>query len=84
VEALAAHNLRGADSVAKENRCNCQRCSRRGLMGPVVLITIGFLFLLDRLDPQLSFGRLWPVILLAIGAVKLFESMASGEGHKDA
>jgi len=49
-----------------------------------VLITIGFLFLVDRLDPHLSFGRLWPVILLAIGGLKLFEWMASNEGHKDA
>jgi len=70
--------------VANENNCNCQRCRRHSLTGPVVLITIGFLFLVDRLDPHLSFGRLWPVILLAIGGLKLFEWMASNEGHKDA
>jgi hypothetical protein len=69
--------------MSKENTCNCERCRRRGLMGPVVLITIGFLFLADRLAPFLSFGRLWPVILLAIGAVKIFEATASSEGHKD-
>ena len=69
--------------MSKEINCDCERCRRRGLMGPVVLITVGFLFLLDRLNPMLSFGRMWPVILLAVGAVKLFESTASTEGHKD-
>jgi hypothetical protein len=53
-------------------------------MGPVVLITIGVLFLLDHVNPHLTFGRTWPVILLAIGVLKIFESMASTEGHKDA
>lgn len=70
--------------MANESKCNCERCRYRGLMGPVVLITIGFLFLMDHLNSHLGFGRMWPVILLAIGAVKLFESFASTEGHKDA
>jgi len=70
--------------MSKEDNCNCERCRRRGLMGPVVLITIGFLFLADRLNPFLSFARLWPVILLAIGVVKIIEATASTEGHKDA
>jgi len=26
---------------------------------------------------------LWPVILLAVGTVKIFEATASTEGHKD-
>jgi hypothetical protein len=29
----------------------------------------------------MSFGRLWPLLLLAIGGVKLAESLASTEGH---
>jgi hypothetical protein len=52
-----------------------------GLMGPVVLITIGVLFLLEQMVPGMSFGRLWPVLLLAIGGVKLAESLASTDGH---
>ncbi len=70
--------------MAKGTICNCARCGYRGLMGPVVLITLGVLFLLDHVNSYLSFGRTWPVILLAIGALKILESMASTEGHKDA
>jgi hypothetical protein len=50
-------------------------------MGPVVLITIGVLFLLDQMVPGMSFGRSWPVLLLAIGGVELAKSLASTEGH---
>jgi len=47
-------------------------CGRRRLMGPVMLFTIGFLLLLSSMDVA-GFHRTWPVILLAVGAVKLFE-----------
>jgi len=67
--------------MADTARCECERCRIRRLMGPVVLITVGVLFLLDQTVPDLSFGRLWPVILLAIGGVKLAASLASSEGH---
>jgi hypothetical protein len=66
--------------MANGTTCTCKRCSRRGLMGPVVLITIGVLFLLQQMHVA-SFNRLWPVILLAIGVVKLLQETASTEGH---
>ncbi len=44
----------------------------RRLMGPIVLITIGLLFLLDQIGDW-SFGRTWPILLIVIGAVKIFE-----------
>jgi len=62
-------------------RCNCQRCSIRGLMGPAILITIGVLFLIQQSHWAYGFGRTWPVILLVIGAVKLAEALASDAGH---
>lgn len=46
---------------------------RRGLVGPAVLITIGAIFLADRWWPGLSFHRLWPLILIVIGLVRLLE-----------
>jgi hypothetical protein len=68
--------------MSNGTKCACQRCSRRGLMGPVVLITIGALFLLHQMHvPSLTFDRLWPVILLVIGVVKLLQETASTEGH---
>jgi hypothetical protein len=44
----------------------------RRLMGPIVLITIGVLFLLDQIGDW-GFGRTWPILLIVIGAVKIFE-----------
>jgi hypothetical protein len=60
--------------------CQCQRCRARRLMGPAMLMTVGFLFLLDNVH-LLDFDRSWPVILLVIGGVKLLQGSASIEGH---
>jgi hypothetical protein len=62
-------------------RCNCQRCSIRGLMGPAVLITIGVLFLVQQSHWAYNIGRTWPVILLVVGLIKLAEALASDTGH---
>jgi hypothetical protein len=67
--------------MANDTQCPCRRCRSRGLMGPAVLITLGVLFLVGRLGWGYQFRELWPVLLIVIGAVKLFESMASTEGH---
>ncbi len=39
------------------------------LIGGVVLIFIGSIFLIERFVPRIDFGDLWPVILIAIGLV---------------
>ena len=52
-------------------------------MGPVILITIGVLFLVGQYSGRYSFWELWPILLIVIGAVKLIESTASTEGHID-
>ena len=62
-------------------RCRCARCSCNGLMGPVVLITLGVLFLIGRMNLGYDFGDLWPVLLIVIGLVKVAAAMASTEGH---
>ena len=68
--------------MANNVRCTCARCTVRGLMGPVVLITLGVLFLIGKLNWGLGFGQLWPGLLIVIGLVKLAEAMASTEGHQ--
>jgi hypothetical protein len=60
--------------------CQCPRCRTRRIMGPAVLLTVGFLFLLENVH-AVSFGRTWPVILLVVGAVKLMQGNASLQGH---
>ena len=44
------------------------------MMGPLMLIVIGILFLLNNLFPyEFRFSRMWPVILIVIGVVKVIE-----------
>jgi len=62
--------------------CPCARCRTRKIMGPSILLTVGFLFLLESLRVEnLGFNHTWPVILLVIGGVKLLQGSASTEGH---
>jgi hypothetical protein len=57
------------------------------MMGPLILIVLGVLFLMSNLFPgSFSFHRLWPVILIVIGVVKIVESIqkkSSGPAGKD-
>jgi hypothetical protein len=63
-------------------RCTCRRCSIRGLMGPVIVVTVGVLFLLQEMrDGYFDFGNTYPVILIVIGLISLASAMAPGEGH---
>ena len=60
--------------------CQCSRCRSCRLMGPAVVLTLVFLFLFESLG-RVGFGRTWPILLLVIGGVKLYQSSASREGH---
>ena len=51
------------------------RSCKRGLMGPAVLLTLGFQFLLDSTG-LIRFGRTLPLLLVVIGLVKIFQSTA--------
>jgi hypothetical protein len=61
-------------------KCNCARCRTRGLMGPLMLVTIGAIFLLGEFTSH-GFEQLWPVILLVAGIVLCAQSFASRAGH---
>jgi hypothetical protein len=61
-------------------RCNCARCRSRGLMGPAVLVTLGVLMLLSEFG-TLRFHYTWPVLLIVIGLVKVWQTTTSTEGH---
>lgn len=44
------------------------------MLGPVLLIVIGVLFLLNNMYPGVfRFGKMWPVILIVIGLAKVIE-----------
>jgi hypothetical protein len=46
----------------------------QAIRGPILLITIGLLFAAHQAG-IISFGRTWPLIIIVIGLMKLFERM---------
>lgn len=42
----------------------------RAVTGPIILITVGVLFTVDRFT-SFSFGQTWPILLIVIGLLKL-------------
>lgn len=42
----------------------------RAITGPIILITVGVLFTMERFS-GISFGQTWPVLLIVIGVLKL-------------
>jgi len=82
-EKMARHGFSPTmQNLAAASACQCARCRTRRITGPVIVFTIGVLFLLQNLDfANLHFGRTWPVILLVVGALKLMQGSASVEGH---
>ena len=68
------------DYYLPNRHCYCSRCRARGFMGPVVLITIGVLFLLSEFT-HWHFHQTWPILLIAVGLVKVMGSSADMNGH---
>ena len=48
--------------------------NRPSLMGPVILITLGAMLLLDQFLPGWSMRRTWPLLLVIVGVLKLVDS----------
>jgi uncharacterized membrane protein HdeD (DUF308 family) len=61
-------------------RCGCPHCRVRGLMGPVMLIAIGVIFLVAQYT-RYSIADLWPVLLIVAGVVMVAQALASKSGH---
>lgn len=63
------------------NRCYCERCRLRGVMGAAVLVTVGVLSLLDSFGR--GWGHTWPILLIVIGLVKILQGQAPTTGHRE-
>jgi hypothetical protein len=63
--------------------CTCPSCHARSLMWPVVLVTLGVLWLFGTAGGAYSFRQLWPILLIVVGVVKVAEALASRQGHVD-
>ena len=48
----------------------------RAIRGPILLITIGTLFVWEQAN-VISFTRTWPLILIVLGILRLLERIAS-------
>lgn len=53
-----------------------RRHEHYSILGPILLVTIGVMFLVGQFVPAWGVGRTWPVLLIVIGVIKLF-----GTGH---
>ena len=63
-------------------QCKCARCSIRSLMGPVVVTTIGILFLLSEMGSgYFHIGHTYPVLFIVMGIVLLASAVAPMDGH---
>lgn len=51
---------------------------RHSLMGPILLVTLGVMFLVGQFVPGWGVSRTWPVLLIVIGITKLLESILIG------
>ncbi|MGH9554269.1 MAG: hypothetical protein ACRD2Y_00470 [Terriglobales bacterium] len=60
--------------------CHCSCCRRSGLAGPVMMVTIGTLFLIANYT-RFDFGDLWPVILIVMGGLMFLRPSSSRAGH---
>jgi hypothetical protein len=72
---LLAQNVQASRPV-----CHCAYCRIRSLFGPIMIITVGFVFLVAQYS-RYSFGELWPFLLIVAGILKVAEAMAPREGH---
>jgi len=59
------------------------RSNRGGLIGGLVLITLGSIFLVERFVPRIHFHDLWPVILVVVGAVLIIANFTDQGQNKN-
>jgi len=61
-------------------RCGCGQCRVRRLTGPIIVITIGVIFLVHQYTSY-GMGTLWPLLLIVPGVILVAASFASDAGH---
>ena len=68
--------------LGDRSRRGRDRDRHSGLVGGLVLITIGAIFLVDQMGwaPGFRFHHLWPLILIVIGLANLFTGRRRGWG----
>ena len=73
------------NSYRRHRACGCGRCRYKGYLGPIMLITLGVLFLIAEFYPRLDFWNItWPIFLIVLGIALYWQRSASSAGHVDA
>jgi phage shock protein C len=70
-----SYSSRPADPEVKKDAPVVKK-TKGSLIGGLVLITVGGIFLADEFFPGVNFGDLWPLILIVIGAGLLINTFA--------
>ena len=73
----------GESPVVAASAPQTKERKKGSLVGGLILITIGTLFLADEIFPAVNFGDLWPLILVAIGAGLLINAFAGRKNSKN-
>jgi LiaI-LiaF-like transmembrane region len=70
-----------APEVASENNQyetrHKHRPEKASLMGPIILVALGVMFLVGQFVPGWGVSKTWPFLLIVIGITKLLESVLS-------
>ncbi len=56
--------------------------NRNSLIGGIILITLGLIFLANRFIPNINFRDLWPLVLVVLGGVLIATSYAERKSDK--
>jgi phage shock protein C len=56
--------------------------NRNGLIGGIVLISLGLIFLANRFIPNIHFSDIWPLVLVVLGGVLIATSFAERKSDK--
>jgi phage shock protein PspC (stress-responsive transcriptional regulator) len=63
-----------------ENAGNSKPTNNKTFVAGIILILIGFIFLLNSIFPQFHFRELWPVILIIIGIMIMVNEISPNKG----
>ena len=62
---------------------NPEQSHKGNLVGGLILLTIGLMFLIDNFIPNIYFSDLWPFILIIAGVAVLLNSNKKNSGNKE-
>lgn len=64
------------DNLTPEEKSEQEKSHKQNgsLWAGIILISLGLIFLIDRFLPRIDFGDLWPLILVVIGILLIYES----------